>query len=201
MKAKLITAAMSLVVVTAAWMKLGTDAQTRGIVLPPRADKAAEIPAAARPASLPVAVGSAPYRLRVEFDEARAMIDGQVPNETTRIALLQALQDKVDPLPLRANISVDPALSEPLAEVIQTIVGQTRRLTAAQLELTHTKISLVGRAASPAEKQSIAEALRAAMPFGVALDLRIDLPLAQSSVASRKHSRGAAADVNALAGR
>lgn len=170
------------------WLQPGDNAQSPGIVLPPRASELEGVAASIAPKSERTerTANATAYRLRLEFDASEAAIEGQVPDEVTRDALLQVLQEKVGTDRVLSDITVEPALGAQLAEVIQIMVGQANQLAAAKLVLTQMQITLDGRAHSAIQRDAIVAGVRAATPFGVALDLDIDLPTTDASPACQR---------------
>ncbi len=110
---------------------------------------------------------TAPYQLIVSFSDETAVFSGLVASEQSRSSLKEIAKERsgavdlVDSLRLETNVR-DEWQDAP-AEILSALVT----LPKVHVELTDAEVFVTGQALTSADRESVAQKVRAALPYGV----------------------------------
>jgi len=124
-----------------------------------------------------------PYRLSVSFTATGAVIEGLVPGDATRTALLQVAIDRYGAANVVDHLQIEPNIHPQWRPVIGPITNAVAELPEIGVQFTDTQVVVTGRAESALQRDEALARIRSAIPYGVSLRSEVTALL---SVAARQ---------------
>lgn len=115
-----------------------------------------------------------PFTWAAEFSEGTLTLEGKVPDDDTRVRLLQHARVTFDEAIVVDNMALASGASSNWANVVQTALSQLSRLQTGRITIKGMRLSIEGVADDAATAQEVASTVRNGLPpeFGSEEDIR-----------------------------
>ncbi|MGI9260359.1 MAG: BON domain-containing protein [Gammaproteobacteria bacterium] len=110
---------------------------------------------------------AAPYQLIVSLSDTNVVFSGLVASEESRSSLRAIAEKRYSSVDLVDDLRVEPNVRDEWGDAAGSILSALIVLPKVHVELTDAEVFVTGQALTSTDRDSVAEQVRAALPYGV----------------------------------
>ena len=118
---------------------------------------------------------SAPYQLIVSFSDEEAVFSGLVASEQSRSNLRSIAQKRYGTVDFIDDLRVEPNVRHEWRDAAGAILSALITFPRVHVELTDAEVFITGQALSSADRESAAQRVRDALPYGVTFRYEVEV--------------------------